>query len=108
MSEEQQTEKSNNFEKIYNKNYKLLLVIPLILLVLSCTVPAKIKVLIKGEEIFISPLEMQIAFKLSLGSEKDLEDAKHIYEIFREKLNKKELDIFLDQLNVRENFEKIK
>ena len=57
---------------------------------------------------FISPLEMQIAFKLSLGSDKDLEDAKHIYELFKEKLNNGELLGLVSKLKVEEAFDKIK
>lgn len=68
----------------------------------------KIKVVIGASELFISPIEMQIAFKLSLGSEKDLEDAKHLYEVFSESINKKELLSLIDKLQVRKQFEKIK
>ena len=35
----------------------------------------------------ISSLELQISFKLYLGTEKDIEDAKHLYEVFKDKLN---------------------
>jgi hypothetical protein len=45
------------------------------------------KVLLNDHQLFIAPLELQIPFKLYLGSEKDIEDAKHIYEIFKDKLN---------------------
>ncbi len=39
----------------------------------------------------ISPLELQIAFKLYLGSEKDIEDARHLYKIFKDNLNMSKL-----------------
>ena len=42
-----------------------------------------------GREIMISPLEQQVAFKLHLGSEKDLEDAAHLYMTLGEHLDKK-------------------
>jgi hypothetical protein len=45
------------------------------------------KVLLNDHQLFIAPLELQIPFKLYLGSEKDIEDAKHIYGIFKDKLN---------------------
>ena len=35
----------------------------------------------------ISPLEIQIAFKLYLGSDKDIEDARYLFELFREKFD---------------------
>jgi len=45
------------------------------------------KVLLDDHQLFIAPLELQIPFKLYLGSEKDIEDAKHIYGVFKDKLN---------------------
>jgi hypothetical protein len=60
----------------------------------------KLKVLIGSKNLFISPLELQIAYKLFLGSEKDLEDARHLYNIFKEKLNRQELNNSINKLNV--------
>ena len=68
----------------------------------------KIKVLLDEGSVFISPFEMHIAYKLFLGSEKDLEDAKHIYELFKEDLNIKELNSLLETLKVKNKFEEIK
>jgi hypothetical protein len=71
----------------------------------------KIKAVIKKDSLFISPLEMQIAFKLFLakgGNEKDIEDAKHIYDLFNEKLKKEELFRLIKQLNSEKEFEIIK
>lgn len=45
------------------------------------------KVLLNNHQLFIGPLELQIPFKLFLGSEKDIEDAKHIYGIFKDKID---------------------
>lgn len=67
----------------------------------------KIKVILGHKEMFISPFEMQIAYKLFLGSEKDLEDAKHIYVLFKEKLNNNELLNLLNKLNVTDKFQLI-
>ncbi|MDE1870519.1 MAG: hypothetical protein KGH71_06120, partial [Candidatus Micrarchaeota archaeon] len=47
-----------------------------------------LKVIVKRRIFFMSPLEVQIPFKLWLGSEKDIEDAVHISELFKGKLNK--------------------
>ncbi len=47
----------------------------------------KIKVILNGEMLFTSELELQIAFKLKLGSPKDFEDARHLYNVFKEHLN---------------------
>lgn len=63
----------------------------------------KIKVILETGEIFISPIEMQIAYKLFLGSEKDLEDAKHLYKLF-DNINKEELNNLISKLKVKEKF----
>ena len=71
----------------------------------------KIKVKIKDGFLFISPIEMQIAYKLMLGkggNEKDLEDAKHLYELFKENINKEELFNLINEFGVEEQFEIIK
>lgn len=71
----------------------------------------KIKVVIGKNVLYISPLEMQIAYKLMLGqqgNEKDIEDAKHLYELFKEKLNNIELLKLIRELNAEKEFELIK
>ncbi len=77
----------------------------------------KIRVLLKSGELFISPIELQIAYKLSLisqgnfeeiSSDKDFEDAKHLYEIFHGKFNKDKLFYFVKELKVEEMFEWLK
>ncbi len=65
----------------------------------------KLKVNLKTGSLFISPIEMQIAFKLSLGSEKDIEDAKHLYVLFKDKINKEELLSLIEKLEVNDKFE---
>ena len=64
----------------------------------------KLKVIIRDEVLFISPLELQIAFKLFLGSDKDFEDAKHLHLLFEEQLDKKLLEQFINKLNVNNEF----
>ncbi len=44
-------------------------------------------VLINKHEIYISPLEIQIPYKLFLGSEKDIEDAKFLYNLFKDNMD---------------------
>ncbi len=47
---------------------------------------------------FISPIEIQIAYKLYLGSEKDIEDALYLWELFKSNIDqaglKRSLEIF--------------
>lgn len=47
----------------------------------------------------ISPIELQIAYKLFLASRKDIEDARHLYQLFKENLNPKLLSDFLLKLD---------
>ena len=70
----------------------------------------KVKVIIDRTALFISPIEMQIAYKLFLAadgtekelqSDKDIEDARHLYNIFKEKINKEEFLILVNKLNVK-------
>ena len=45
---------------------------------------------------------MQIAYKLYLGSEKDIEDATHVYEMFKNKLDAELLNSLIEKLNVKD------
>ncbi|MBU0761100.1 MAG: hypothetical protein KJ600_01670 [Nanoarchaeota archaeon] len=69
----------------------------------------RIKLILKGKSLFISPLELQIAYKLSLmsngsleeiSSDKDFEDAKHLYDLFKDKLDMEKLLYFVRQFKV--------
>lgn len=60
----------------------------------------KLKVLLSKEKIFTSEIELQIAFKLKLGSEKDFEDARHLYNLFKEHLNHNLLRSHISELGV--------
>ncbi len=59
-----------------------------------------VDVKVGDERISVSNIEAQIAFKLYLGSEKDIEDAIHLYTLFREGLDEKLLQKFINALNV--------
>jgi len=48
----------------------------------------------------VSPIELQIAHKLYLGSEKDIGDAVFLYTLFREALDCAELEKWCRELNV--------
>lgn len=65
-----------------------------------------LKAVVGGKEIRISPLELQIAYKLYLGSDKDVEDALYIYEIFNKHIDAKILGSMLRKLGVEEKAEK--
>jgi len=59
--------------------------------------------IIETEEnsINISPLELQIPFKLFLGSDKDIEDAVYLYDIFSNHLDKVKLKQYMSILKVK-------
>ncbi|MDO9096749.1 MAG: hypothetical protein Q7U60_01310 [Candidatus Methanoperedens sp.] len=53
--------------------------------------------------LYISPLELQIPYKLFLGSEKDIEDARFLFKLFKDNLNIVLLKMFLSKLKVSDN-----
>lgn len=57
-------------------------------------------------KLFISPLELQIPFKLFLGSEKDIEDARHLYGLFKDKIDLQLLREFNRKLKVERLFDR--
>ena len=56
----------------------------------------------------IGPLELQIAYKLYLGAEKDLEDAVHLHTIFEESLRVERLETWVTRLDVDAEYERLK
>ncbi len=65
------------------------------------TLDEKVKLLLNGNELHISPLELQIAYELYLGSEKDIEDAIFLYELFKERLDGGKLKSYAKHLSVK-------
>ena len=64
-----------------------------------------VKVIInKKHKIMTAPIELQTAYKLYLGSEKDELDARHLYGIFKDDIDKKELKKFMSYLNVKSKY----
>ncbi len=57
------------------------------------TLKERREVVLGSHRFSISPLELQIPFKLHLGSEKDIEDAKFLYTLFKEDLD---MNLFRD------------
>ncbi len=59
-----------------------------------------LKVKLNGEEVIISSLEMQIAFKEKvLKSPKDIEDARHIRNVAKDHLNYGLIEVYGEKLN---------
>ncbi len=66
----------------------------------------RITVLMKSGKLFIGPLELGIAFKLFLSSEKDIEDARFLYKLFQDRLDIGNLEHFAKTLKVLSLYEK--
>src|SRR3989344_5981901 len=60
----------------------------------------RLKVLVNDNQGFISNIELQIAFKFYLGTNKDTEDAMHLHELFKDKLDNKLMKKFAEKLDV--------
>ena len=56
----------------------------------------------------IGPLELQIAYKLSLGSQKDIEDAVHLDTLFAETLTSARLEAWVQRLDVESEYERLR
>ncbi len=57
---------------------------------------------LNGKKLFIGPIELNIAYKLYLGSQKDFEDAVFLYNLFKDKLNSERLISFIHLLKVED------
>ncbi len=57
--------------------------------------------------VFISPLELQIAYKLYLGSDKDYEDARYLYKLLLQHIDTKKLKHFISILGVGREARKV-
>lgn len=66
----------------------------------------RIEVVLNSHKMFVSPIELQISFKFFLGSEKDIEDALHLYEIFKNKIDTNLLSEFNRKLKIEELFKR--
>ncbi|MFW6231277.1 MAG: hypothetical protein ACOC32_04630 [Nanoarchaeota archaeon] len=67
----------------------------------EATLRIRIPVKINGKGIFISNLELQIAFKEEvLQSDKDIEDARHLREVAKDHLKQEKIESYKGMLNV--------
>jgi len=67
----------------------------------------RIQAVLNKEKLWVSEIELQIAFKLSLGSDKDFEDARHLYKVFKEQLDIDLLKKQVSELRVEKQAEAI-
>ncbi|GAB6860711.1 hypothetical protein ACFR97_07740 [Haloplanus litoreus] len=63
---------------------------------------------IGGKTIPRGPLALQIAYKLYLGAQKDLEDAVHLYTLFEQTHSVFRLEEWVTRLDVEAEYERLK
>lgn len=63
---------------------------------------------IHGMSIPVGPLELQIAYKLFLDTQKDFEDAVHLLDLFEESLSIQELEEWVETLEVESAYERLR
>lgn len=63
---------------------------------------------VSGHELNISPPEQQIAYKLFLGTDRDFEDALHLYTVFRGQLDTDALERLVEELEVRDRYAELR
>lgn len=66
------------------------------------TIENRKEVKLNSNTLYISPLELQIPFKLWLGTQKDIEDARYLYKIFKNDLNTELLTKLSRQLKIQD------
>jgi hypothetical protein len=61
-----------------------------------------------GREFTVGPFELQIAYKLDMGAERDFEDALYLHELLEPNLNTNELEAYVEQLGVESEYGKLR
>jgi len=57
------------------------------------TLEDRLKVVMQGKIVFVPSMEEQIAYKKTvLGSDKDMEDARHLEELFKDRIDRNKLE----------------
>lgn len=68
----------------------------------------RITATIGGAGLPIGPLELQIAYKLWMGSQTDFEDALHLFDLFEESLSTSDLEEWVETLGVEDAYDRLK
>jgi hypothetical protein len=67
-----------------------------------------IRIVYAGETITAGSIELQIAYKLGMGAQKDYEDALYLHEFAEGAINVEALESYVDRLDVREEYEQLR
>lgn len=57
-------------------------------------------------ELPVGPIELQIAYKLWLGTQTDFEDALHLYSLLEETIRMDDLEHWVEELGVEDDYER--
>ena len=63
---------------------------------------------IGDSELPVGPLELQIPYKLYLGTRTDIEDASHLLALFEESLRTEELERWVQKLAVEDEYDRLR
>jgi hypothetical protein len=61
----------------------------------------KLEILFNSLSLFVSPFELQITYKLYLGSNKDIEDAVYLWDLVKNHVDEDLLEEFVETFQVR-------
>ena len=61
---------------------------------------------LNNAEIFISPIELQVTYKIFLGSDKDIEDARYLYRLFKDSMDIGLMEEFAGKLKINHRIKK--
>ena len=65
----------------------------------------RLKVELDKNLLYISPIEIQLAYKLYLGSEKDIMDAVYLYELFQNNIQRDEIEYWAKYFKIQDKLD---
>jgi len=66
------------------------------------------RVCFNDDDLQIGSLELQIAYKLRMGAQKDFEDALYLYHLLGSTLNSSRLEAYVEDLGVEDEYEQLR
>jgi len=74
----------------------------------SASIADAITVRLPEGSVRIAPIELQIAYKLGMGAQRDFEDALYLYEVAGRTLNRDALESYVRDLGVEEEYDELR
>lgn len=56
----------------------------------------------------VGSIELQIAYKLDMGAQRDYEDALYLHEVFGDRINREELERYVERLGVENEYDRLR